>query len=45
MARLFFNIWPFATNKICPNALKIVKVGSKFCQILNKAFKMLPNAK
>ena len=30
ISRLFFNIWPFTTMKICPNK---TKVGSKLCQI------------
>ena len=36
-----FNIWPFITMTICPTA-KIVKVGSKFCEIPNKPLKNLP---
>ena len=37
----FFNIWPFTMMKFCPIAI-IVKIGSKYCQILNKAFEKLP---
>ena len=38
MGRLFFNIWPFPTMKICPAVLQIAKVGTKVCQILNKPY-------
>ena len=33
----FYNIWPFATMKICPIARK---VDSKFCQRTNKPWKI-----
>ena len=45
MARLLFNIWPFATLKNCPKVKKGDKVNSKFNQILSRIcqrqFKML----
>ena len=34
-----FNIWPFRTINFCTIAQKIAKVGSLFCQILNKRLK------
>ena len=36
MARLFCNIWPITALKSCPKYQKIAKVGSKFCQTLDK---------
>ena len=39
--RLFFNIWPFTTMKLCPIAF-FAKIGSMYCQTLNKAFEKLP---
>ena len=42
IARSFFNIWSFTSMKICPKVNKICKVGSKFCQILNKPSKKWP---
>ena len=33
--RVFFNIWPFPSRKICSIAYKIAKIGHKCCQILN----------
>ena len=37
---LFFNIWPFTTTKLCPIPI-FPKIGSKYYQILNKAFEKL----
>ena len=33
LARLFFNLWPFAAMKICPIALQIWQSWLKLCQI------------
>ena len=35
---MFLDIWPFTKIKICPKALKVAKVGSTFCQVLNRPF-------
>ena len=41
MPRYFINNWSFTIKKICPTQyLTIDKVGSKFCQILNKPLKL-----
>ena len=39
MEKLFSNIWPFTTMKICPMAQKIPKIGSNFGRILIKPSK------
>ena len=33
-------MWQFRTRKICPKALKIIKVGLKICPLLNKPQKI-----
>ena len=35
-AKLFSNIWPFTSTKICPMAYKICQSRSNFCQLVNK---------
>ena len=42
MARLFFNIWPFASMKTCSMAQKFPKVGPNFPQIGNKPSENCP---
>ena len=37
MARLCFNFLAIYNNENVPNSMTIAKVGSKDCQILNKA--------
>ena len=45
LARLFFNIWPFTTIKICnKNVSKFTKAGSKFSQIQNRPYNELPKS-
>ena len=36
MAKLFFNVWPFTTIKICPKSQKFANVALKFCKGQNK---------
>ena len=36
MARLFFNIWPFARSKNCHNGIKVDKLGSKVDKLGSK---------
>ena len=36
---IFFNYCPFTRANICPITYFFAKVGSKFCQVLNKPFK------
>ena len=45
MAALFSNIFPFTTKKICPLTYSFVRVGSKFCQTLNKLSKIAKDGK
>ena len=40
MARLFFNIWPFITMKLCSWTLNFTKVSSTFCQKPHKPSKI-----
>ena len=40
MARLFFNILPFTTMKMCPKTYRFAKIGSKCCQTLNNPLRV-----